>query len=140
MPVYLSHDGARNFLWFCDIANFVLAAGLWIESPLLISWQAVSVPAVQLVWTFDLLAHVALGSHPIGAAAYMSDPSHPLLVRGFSLFHMAVPLLMIWGLARLGMAGYPLLLYTPSHGVLRRIFPTASAGTGGRRGASPAAR
>jgi hypothetical protein len=35
IPFYWDFYGPRNFLWFCDIGNLVLAAALWSESRLL---------------------------------------------------------------------------------------------------------
>jgi len=101
-PVYWRHYGPANFLWFCDIGNFVLAAALWLESPLLFSWQAVSLLVVQVYWTLDLMGRLALGFHPFGGSEYMFDASVPLGVRLLSLFHAATPPLLVWALLRLG--------------------------------------
>lgn len=102
VPVYWVHAGPGNFLWLCDVANFVLLAAFWLESPLLASSQAVGVLLVQTLWGVDFLGRLALGSHPIGGTEYMFDPSKPLWVRCFSLFHLAVPPLLLWAVWRLG--------------------------------------
>ncbi len=39
-PVYWRQYGAQNFLYFCDLGNILIALGLWLESPLIFSWQA----------------------------------------------------------------------------------------------------
>ena len=39
-PLYWHQYGLQNFLYFCDLGNFFIAAALWLESPLLFSWQA----------------------------------------------------------------------------------------------------
>src|SRR5258706_52999 len=39
-PVYWKQYGPQNFLYFCDLGNFLIAMGLWLESRLIISWQA----------------------------------------------------------------------------------------------------
>jgi hypothetical protein len=43
-----------NFLYFCDIALFLTLAGLWLDSPLLISMCAVGILAPQALWVLDL--------------------------------------------------------------------------------------
>ena len=102
VPVYWVQAGPGNFLWLCDVANFVLLAAFWLESPLLVSSQAVGVLLVQTLWGVDFLGRLALGRHPIGGTEYMFDPSNPLLGRAFSLFHLAVPPLLLWAVWRLG--------------------------------------
>ena len=102
VPFYWDWYGPQNFLWFCDLGNFVLAAALWMESPLLFSWQAVSLLAVQSAWTVDLLGKVVFGIHGIGGSEYMFDPAIPLHVRLLSLFHAVTPVLMLWGIRRFG--------------------------------------
>jgi len=102
-PLYWNFYGPRNFLWFCDIGNVVLAAALWRESRLLFSWQAVSLLLVQLAMTADMLGRLVLGFHPIGGTEYMWDAAnYPLHIRLLSLFHVATPALMIWALLRFG--------------------------------------
>ena len=43
VPVYLRHYGPANFLWFSDIALFMLVAALWWENRLLASMAALAV-------------------------------------------------------------------------------------------------
>jgi len=102
VPVYWIHNGADNFLWLCDTANFVVGAALWLESPLLHSSQATGVLLVQVFWAADFLARLLLGFHPIGGTEYMFDATSPLWLRGLSLFHLAMPPLLLWGIGRLG--------------------------------------
>ncbi len=94
--------GAVNFLWLCDVALFVLLVALWTESPLLFSSQATGVLVIQGVWIVDVAARLALGFHPIGGTEYMFDPAEPIGVRALSLFHLWVPILILWALWRLG--------------------------------------
>jgi len=101
-PIYWQAYGPQNFLWFCDLANLLLAAALWIPSPLLFSSQAVSVLLVQVFWISDVVGRLLLGFHPIGGTEYMFDPAKPLALRLVSLFHVAVLVLIVWGLRRLG--------------------------------------
>ncbi len=101
-PFYAWHYGPHNFLWFCDIANFMILLGLWHESRFVLSWQAVSVLLVQLLWTGDLAGRLLFGVHPIGGSEYMFEPEIPLVIRLLSLFHALAPVILLWGVARLG--------------------------------------
>lgn len=100
---YALYHGPENFLWFCNIANFVLTAALWMESPLFFSWQAVSVLLVQLLYTFDVACRFLFGAFPIGATEFMFDEGLPLEIRLLSLLmHIGTPPLLVYGLAKLG--------------------------------------
>lgn len=94
--------GPSNFLWLCDLANLLVGLALWLESPLLFSAQAVSILLVDLAWTIDVTAALLTGKHPIGGTQYMFIAAEPLWLRLMSLFHVAVPVLVLWCLLRLG--------------------------------------
>jgi hypothetical protein len=49
-----------------------------------------------------LIAAFVLGTHPIGGTEYMFDPTIPLAIRLLGLYHLAVPLLLLWAVRRLG--------------------------------------
>lgn len=102
VPSYWDYYGPYNFLWFCDIANFLFAAAIWIESPLLFSWSAVSVLVVQVLWIIDFFGRLLLGFHPIGGTEYMFQSRIPIFIRGLSFFHLAMPPLLLWGVRKLG--------------------------------------
>lgn len=101
IPFYWAYYGPQNFVWFCDIANLVLTVALWRESPLLFSWQAISVFLVQIAMTVDILGRLLLGFHPIGGTEYMWDPNYPLHIRLLSLFHVVMPAVLLWALVKL---------------------------------------
>jgi hypothetical protein len=101
VPAYWQHYGPGNFLWFCDVALFLGLAALWLEEPLLASMAAISILVPELVWTADLVASL-LGRRLIGMTDYMFDPAIPPLVRGLTLFHLWLPVVLIAILARLG--------------------------------------
>ncbi len=101
-PVYWKQYGVQNFLFFCDLGNFLIALGLWLESRLFFSWQAVGLLLFQTLYTLDLIGAVLLGRHVIGGTEYMFDPTIPLLVRLLGLYHLVVPPLLLWGVRRLG--------------------------------------
>ncbi len=102
VPLYWRSYGAQNFLWFCDVANFLLTAAVWSGSRLLFSSQAVGVLLVQVFWITDVVGRLLVGFHPIGGTEYMFDPAKPLALRLVSLFHVAILVLLVWGLRRWG--------------------------------------
>jgi len=102
IPVYWREYGLQNFLFFCDLGNLFIAAGLWLESPLLFSWQATSLLLFQSVFTLDLAAALVTGDHLIGGTEYMFEPHVALWIRLLSLFHVVTPPLLLWAVCRLG--------------------------------------
>jgi len=102
VPVYWTYHGPVNLLWLCDVTNFFIAVALILESPLLFSSQAVGVLLIQIAWTIDFFGRMLLGQHLIGGTEYMFDASQPIWLRGMSLFHIVVPVLLIWSIWRLG--------------------------------------
>lgn len=102
VPVYWTHNGPANFLWICDLGNFAVLAGLWLESRLLMSVAAAGVLFLQFLWAVDFLGRLVLGFHPIGGTDYMFDAARPLFPRLLSLFHLWIPLLIIPCVRRLG--------------------------------------
>ncbi len=112
VPSYAAHYGPQNFLWLCDIANFLVLVALWTESRLLLSSQLVAVLVVDLVWTFDLAAALITGMHPVGGTEYMLDSARPLFIRMLSLFHLFVPLLLFGAVIRTGFLRTGILFQT----------------------------
>jgi hypothetical protein len=102
VPVYWSHYGPANFLWFSDIALLVILPALWLENRFLTSTQAVSVTALELLWVVDFLVRLVAGVQLVGISAYMFEPDRPLFLRGLSLFHLSMPVLLLWLVWRLG--------------------------------------
>ena len=102
MPYYWMQYGPQNFLYFCDIANILIGLALWLESPLLFSWQATSVLLFQTLYTIDLVGRLTAGKHLIGGTEYMFSPAIPLFVRLLGLFHVVTPPVLLWGIWRLG--------------------------------------
>jgi hypothetical protein len=100
IPIYLHTYGPTNFLWFCDAALILTVAGMWLESPLLISMCAVGILLPQCLWLLDFGGNL-LGIHVLGLTGYMFDRHLPLFTRGLSLFHGWLPLLLVWLLRRL---------------------------------------
>lgn len=102
VPYYWHSYGATNFLWFCDVALLVTWVGIWTESRLLISTQAVAIVAPQLLWCAAFISKMVFGASLTGLADYMFNPEIPLFVRGLSLFHGWMPLLLLWLVKRVG--------------------------------------
>ncbi len=102
VPIYWIDNGPANFLWLCDVANFLLLAAIWLESTLLFSAQAVSVLLIQFAWVIDVGTRIIAGFHPIGGTEYMFESARPLLSRLLSLFHLFVPILLLYAIWRLG--------------------------------------
>jgi hypothetical protein len=102
VPIYWRQYGPANFLWFSDIALLALVPALWLENALLVSMLAISVVFLEALWNIDFFFQLATGKSLIGLSAYMFDPKIPLFIRGLSCFHIALPLLLLWTLHRLG--------------------------------------
>ncbi|MGA2647219.1 MAG: hypothetical protein ABSF15_21125 [Candidatus Sulfotelmatobacter sp.] len=102
VPVYWRQYGLQNFLFFCDLGNFLITAALWLESPLIFSWQASGLLLFQTLFTIDLAGALVSGRHIIGGTEYMFDPHVPLSIRLMSLFHVVTPPLLLWAIWRLG--------------------------------------
>ena len=102
VPVYWRHYGPANFLWFSDIALLMTVPALWLESSLLASMMALAVALPELAWNVDFFVRLSTGVSSLGLSAYMFDRSIPLLVRGLSLFHVGLPLLLFLMVHRLG--------------------------------------
>jgi hypothetical protein len=100
--VYWRDWGPLNFLHLCDIAEILTCIGFIADNALLISSQAVASLLVDAVWTLDAGWTVVFGHHLIGGTEYLFDPSHALWIRLLSLFHLALPVLLLWAVHRLG--------------------------------------
>lgn len=177
VPAYWWQYGPANFLWGSDVALLLTLLGLWLESSMLISMMALAVLLPELGWIIDFAVRIVAGPEVVDfrGSSYMFEPDIPLFVRGLSLFHIALPVLLLWAIHRLGyrrkallgqtllcwvvlpasylvsdpvaninwvfgfgdtaqpwlpgpayllllMGLYPLLLYLPSHLLLRRLF------------------
>jgi hypothetical protein len=98
VPIYWRDYGPANFLWFCDFGLLLTGIGLWLESPLLISMNAIALTLPQAVWAIDFLS----GGHLLGISQYMFNSALPFLTRGLSTFHLWLPVLLLWLVWRVG--------------------------------------
>ena len=102
VPAYALAYGFANFLFLCNLSVLLAGAGLWTCSRLLVSSQAVAIGLVGTAWTVDLGSRLLTGRHLIGGTEYMWDPQWPLFTRLLSAYHVALPLLLVFALRRIG--------------------------------------
>jgi hypothetical protein len=102
VPCYWVTYTPWNFLYFCDVALLVTAVAIWIESPLLVSMEAVAITLPQTLWVIDLLCRLVTGVHVTGVTSYMLDPKIPVFLRALSLFHGWLPFVLVWLVSRVG--------------------------------------
>ena len=102
VPCYWVTYSPWNFLYFCDIALLVTAVAIWIESPLLVSMQAIAIAVPQMLWVIDFLLRLIVGVNITGVTNYMFDPSISLFLRALSSFHGWLPFVLLWLVSRLG--------------------------------------
>ncbi len=104
VAVYVVKYSPGNFLWFSDIALLATVPALWLESRLLASMMAVGVLLPEVLWNASFFGQLLTGRRMTGLTDYMFDPRKPLYLRALSLFHVFLPLLLLWMIARLGYA------------------------------------
>jgi len=102
VPVYFVHYGPANFLWFSDIALIATAVALWAESRLLASMMAVAVLLPELLWNISFFSRLLVRVRVSPLADYMFDRAIPLWIRALSLFHIPMPLVLLWMVHALG--------------------------------------
>jgi hypothetical protein len=96
MAVWWKHYTWRNFLWFSDIAFIGAVPAMWLGSAPLASVLAVAVLLPELLWNLDFLGRLTLRRRITGLTDYMFEPQRPKLLRGLSLFHVPLPLVLLW--------------------------------------------
>ncbi len=94
--VWLRHYGWPNLLWFSDIALIGAVPAMWLESAAISSVLAVAVLLPEVLWNVDLAARLVLRRRVTGLTDYMFEPERLKLLRGLSLFHVPLPLVLIW--------------------------------------------
>ena len=94
--------GPLNFLWFSDIALLGTGATLWLESSLIASTMAVGVLLPELFWNAGFFGRLLTGKRLGSLTDYMFDARASRFMRGLSLFHVILPPLLLWLVARLG--------------------------------------
>lgn len=102
VAVYAVKYPLGNFLWFSDIALLGTVPALWLESSLLASMMTISVLLPEVIWNLSYAGRLLTGKRISGLTDYMFDPDKPLYLRALSLFHVFLPILLLWLVARLG--------------------------------------
>src|SRR4030095_13578874 len=102
VPVYWVHYGPRNFLWFSDIALLGSGLAVWLESPLLASTMTLAVLLPELAWNADFFGRLLTGHSMFGMSAYMFDRTRARYLRALPLFHVLLPIWLLWLVAQLG--------------------------------------
>ena len=100
--IYWYRYGPQNFLWFSDIALFGMVAGLWLESALITSVLTTAVLLPELLWNVSFFGRLLSGRSISGLADYMFEKERPLWLRGVSLFHIPLLVVLVWAVWRLG--------------------------------------
>jgi len=102
MAIWWKHYGWRNFLWFSDIAFIGAVPAMWFDNSPLASVLAVAVLLPEIFWNVDFIGRLVLRRRITGLTDYMFEPERPRLLRGLSLFHVPLPLVLLWLLAAYG--------------------------------------
>ena len=102
VPAYARGWGWKNFLWFSDIALITAGIALWLESPLLASMMALAVLLPELLWSASYFGRLLFRIRVTDLAGYMWDQRKPRFLRALSLFHVVLPLVLLWMLYELG--------------------------------------
>jgi len=77
---------------------------LWFESSLLASMMAVGVLLPDAFWIVGYIGRLFTGKRMAGLTDYMFDSAKPRYLRALSLFHVFLPVLLLWMVSRLGYA------------------------------------
>lgn len=100
--VYWFRYGPQNYLWFSDIALIGAIPALWLEHALLASTLAVGVLLPEIFWNLSLFSRLLLGRRLTGMTDYMFEPERPAYLKALSLFHIPLPIVLLWLVWRLG--------------------------------------
>jgi len=104
VAVYAVKYPPGNFLWFSDIALILTVPALWLENSLLAGMMAVGVLLPEIFWNIGFFGRLLTGKRLGGLTDYMFDASKPHYLRALSLFHVFLPVLLLWMVSRLGYA------------------------------------
>lgn len=102
VAVYAVKYPLANFLWFSDIALLGTVPALWLESSLLASTMAIGVLLPEVLWNLGYWMQLVTGKRISGLTDYMFDAEQPLYLRALSLFHVILPILLLWLVFELG--------------------------------------
>ncbi len=75
---------------------------LWLESPLLASMMTLAIALPELAWNADFFGRLLTGRRLLGLSDYMFDSRYRPFLRALSLFHVLLPIVLVWTVHRLG--------------------------------------
>ena len=103
VAIWRRHYGWRNLLWFSDVALIGAVPALWLKSAAITSVLAVTVLLPEILWNVDFVLRLLLRRRITGLTDYMFEPERPRLLRVLSaLFHVPLPVLLVWMLVEYG--------------------------------------
>ena len=102
VPFYWRNYGPANFLWFSDLALLGTLVALWTANRLLASMLTVGLLLPEIVWNVAFFGRLLTGYPFAGLTGYMFEQRNPLFLRGLSLFHVFLPVVVVWMVWRLG--------------------------------------
>ncbi len=112
ITVYIVKYPLANFLWASDIALVAAVPALWFESSLLASTLSLGILLPELFWNAGYFVRLLTGKRLSGLTDYMFDPKLPRYLRALSLFHVFLPILLLWMISVLGYARKALIAQT----------------------------
>ena len=112
VAIYLRKYPLWNFLWFSDIALIAAVPALWLENSLIASMMLVGILLPEILWNGAFFVRLATGKRLFGLTDYMFDPTKPRYLRAISLFHVFLPIVLLWMVAVLGYDTRALLAQT----------------------------
>jgi len=102
VAVYVKKYPLWNFLWFSDIALIATVPALWLENSLIAGTMLVGILLPEILWNGAFFARLATGKRLFGLTDYMFDPTKPCYLRAISLFHVFLPIVLLWMVSVLG--------------------------------------
>lgn len=96
VPTYIKTYGLQNFLWFSDIALFLIFFGLWLSSPLLMGIALLLTFLLETTWCIDYFYKLFTGLDFLGISNYMFNQDISIYTRALSLFHLLLPIVPIY--------------------------------------------
>jgi hypothetical protein len=102
LPTYGAAYGFWHFFQLCNAGVLIACAGILLRNRLLLSSQFLALSCIAVVWISDMAARLLFGRFLNGGTAYMWDSNLSALVRILSLYHLALPLVLLWFVIKLG--------------------------------------
>jgi hypothetical protein len=122
-----------DLLWFCDVAMILVIMGLWRENSLQLSLATLASIGPQFAWQLDYFYQLMSGKSLFGFTDYMFAENNPVINYIVSLFHVWMPVILIYSLyfvrydqrALKIQSGLSLLLILLSYGLTSDMFGPA---------------